>query len=62
MRAGLAYGEVVARLGDVLGPTMYLAGPSFNGQTAATPAAVQEHLDGKAVEWLEQVSEEQYQG
>lgn len=25
--------------GDVIGPTMYLSGPSFNGQTAATPAA-----------------------
>jgi len=25
--------------GEVIGPTMYLAGPSFNGQTAATPAA-----------------------
>jgi quercetin dioxygenase-like cupin family protein len=29
--------------------------------TAMTHIAVQEHLDGKAVEWLEQVSEEQYQ-
>jgi hypothetical protein len=30
--------------------------------TAMTHIAVQEHLDGKAVEWLEQVSEEQYEG
>ena len=30
--------------------------------TAMTHIAVQEHLDGKAVEWLEQVSDEQYQG
>ena len=25
--------------GEIVGPTMYLSGPSFNGQTAATPAA-----------------------
>jgi quercetin dioxygenase-like cupin family protein len=30
--------------------------------TAMTHIAVQEHLDGKAVEWLEQVSDEQYRG
>ena len=30
--------------------------------TAMTHIAVQEQLDGKAVEWLEQVSDEQYQG
>jgi quercetin dioxygenase-like cupin family protein len=30
--------------------------------TAMTHLAVQEHLDGKAVEWLEQVSDEQYRG
>jgi quercetin dioxygenase-like cupin family protein len=30
--------------------------------TGMTHIAVQEHLDGKAVEWLEHVSEEQYQG
>jgi quercetin dioxygenase-like cupin family protein len=29
--------------------------------TAMTHIAVQEHLDGKAVEWLEHVSDEQYQ-
>jgi quercetin dioxygenase-like cupin family protein len=28
--------------------------------TAMTHIAVQEHLDGKAVEWMEQVSDEQY--
>jgi quercetin dioxygenase-like cupin family protein len=30
--------------------------------TAMTHIAVQESLDGKAVEWLEKVSDEQYQG
>ena len=30
--------------------------------TAMTHIAVQERLDGKAVEWLEHVSDEQYQG
>ena len=30
--------------------------------TAMTHVAVQEQLDGKAVEWLEQVSDEQYEG
>lgn len=30
--------------------------------TAMTHIAIQERLDGKAVEWLEQVSDEQYQG
>ncbi len=30
--------------------------------TAMTHIAVQEELDGKAVEWMEQVSDEQYQG
>jgi quercetin dioxygenase-like cupin family protein len=30
--------------------------------TAMTHIAVQEHLDGKAVEWLEQVSDQQYEG
>ena len=30
--------------------------------TAMTHIAVQEQLDGKAVEWLEQVSDDQYQG
>ena len=30
--------------------------------TAMTHIAVQEQLDGKAVEWLEQVSDEQYDG
>jgi quercetin dioxygenase-like cupin family protein len=30
--------------------------------TGMTHIAVQEHLDGKAVEWLEQVSDEQYGG
>lgn len=30
--------------------------------TSMTHIAVQEHLDGNAVEWLEQVSDEQYQG
>ena len=29
--------------------------------TAMTHIAIQEHLDGKAVEWLEKVSDEQYQ-
>jgi quercetin dioxygenase-like cupin family protein len=29
-------------------------------QTALTHTAIQERLDGKAVEWLEQVSDEQY--
>ena len=29
--------------------------------TAMTHIAVQEHLDGKAVEWMEQVSDEQYE-
>jgi quercetin dioxygenase-like cupin family protein len=30
--------------------------------TAMTHIAIQERLDGKAVDWLEQVSEEQYRG
>ena len=30
--------------------------------TAMTHIAIQEKLDGKAVEWLEHVSDEQYQG
>lgn len=30
--------------------------------TAVTHLAIQEKLDGKAVEWLEQVTDEQYQG
>ena len=30
--------------------------------TAMTHIAIQEKLDGKAVEWMEQVSDEQYQG
>jgi quercetin dioxygenase-like cupin family protein len=30
--------------------------------TSMTHIAVQEHFDGKAVEWLEQVSDAQYQG
>ena len=30
--------------------------------TAMTHLAIQEQLDGKAVEWLEQVSDEQYRG
>ena len=34
------------------------AGPA----TAMTHIAIQEALDGKAVEWLEHVSDEQYQG
>jgi len=33
----LALREKVRR-GELLGPTLYLAGPSFNGQTATTPA------------------------
>lgn len=33
----LALREKVRR-GELLGPTLYLAGPSFNGQTASTPA------------------------
>jgi quercetin dioxygenase-like cupin family protein len=31
-------------------------------KTAMTHIAVQEQLDGKAVDWLEQVSDEQYEG
>ena len=30
--------------------------------TALTHLAIQEHLDGKTVDWMEQVSEEQYRG
>ena len=30
--------------------------------TAMTHTAIQEHLDGKAVEWMEKVSDEQYGG
>jgi len=30
--------------------------------TAMTPIAIQESLDGKVVEWLEKVTDEQYQG
>ncbi|HEV7478913.1 MAG TPA: cupin domain-containing protein, partial [Roseiarcus sp.] len=30
--------------------------------TAMTHIAIQEALDGKAVEWMEQVSDEQYRG
>jgi len=30
--------------------------------TALTHIAIQEHLDGKAVEWMEKVSDEQYSG
>ncbi len=33
------------------------AGPN----TAMTHIAIQEHLDGKAVDWMEKVSDEQYQ-
>lgn len=33
-----------------------------SGSTAMTHLAVQEKLNGKAVEWLEQVSDDQYQG
>jgi quercetin dioxygenase-like cupin family protein len=29
--------------------------------TAMTPIAIQEQLEGKAVDWMEQVSDEQYQ-
>jgi quercetin dioxygenase-like cupin family protein len=29
--------------------------------TAITHIAIQEHLDGKVVEWMEKVSDEQYQ-
>lgn len=29
--------------------------------TSMTHIAIQEHLDGKVVEWMEQVSDEQYQ-
>ena len=29
--------------------------------TAMTHIAIQEHLDGKAVDWIEKVSDEQYQ-
>jgi quercetin dioxygenase-like cupin family protein len=34
------------------------AGPT----TAMTHTAIQERLDGKAVEWMEQVTDQQYQG
>jgi quercetin dioxygenase-like cupin family protein len=30
--------------------------------TAMTHIAIQEHLDGKVVDWMEQVTDEQYQG
>jgi hypothetical protein len=30
--------------------------------TAMTHIAIQEQLDGKAVEWMEKVSDERYQG
>ena len=30
--------------------------------TAMTHIAIQEKIDGKAVDWMEQVSDEQYQG
>jgi hypothetical protein len=30
--------------------------------TAMTHIVIQEHLDGNAVEWMEKVSDEQYQG
>ena len=33
-----------------------------NPTTAMTHVAIQEQLDGKAVEWMEQVSDEQYSG
>jgi quercetin dioxygenase-like cupin family protein len=33
-----------------------------SAKTAMTHIAVQEQLDGKAVDWLEQVSDEQYNG
>jgi quercetin dioxygenase-like cupin family protein len=32
------------------------------GNTAMTHIAIQEQLDGKAVDWMEKVSDEQYQG
>ena len=34
------------------------AGPA----TAMTHIAIQEHLDGKAVDWLEKVTDEEYEG
>ena len=55
------------------GPAEYFMGtvrvdPLFNPQHGATPTtamthiAIQEQLDGKAVDWMEQVSDEQYSG
>lgn len=40
------------RRGDLLGPTLYLAGPSFNGQTVTSPAqAAQRVRDQKKQGW-----------
>jgi quercetin dioxygenase-like cupin family protein len=33
----------------------------WHGATAMTHIAIQEHLDGKTADWLEKVSDEQYQ-
>jgi hypothetical protein len=38
------------------------AGASGGSNAAMTHIAIQESLDGKTVEWLEKVTDEQYQG
>jgi hypothetical protein len=65
MRAGAALGRTDR--GDPAGDVVWIppgekhwhgASPT----TAMTHIAIQEQRDGKAVEWMEQVSDEQYQG
>jgi quercetin dioxygenase-like cupin family protein len=61
-RAQRAGGPIeVVRAGDVVG---FAPGEKLwlgaGASTAMTHIAIQEQLDGKAVEWLEKVSDEQY--
>ena len=43
----------------------YICEKHWHGATTATAMtyiAIQEHLDGKAADWMEKVSDEQYNG
>ena len=51
MRGAVLYGQRDVRFEECAVPTM-----------AMTHIAIQEQLDGKAVDWMEKVSDEQYQG
>jgi len=53
--------KVEIRPGDVVScPSGYLNGPAATEKTAMTHIAIQESLNGKAVDWLEHVTDEQY--